>query len=219
VRLFVMFAAPPDQSLEWSDSAVEGAFRFLKRLWKQVYNHVSLGGVKDGSQNQLSDEQRAIRCKLHETIAKVGDDVGRRHTFNTAIAANMELLNELGRFDDTTELGRRIMQEALEAVVLMLSPMVPHIAHSLWQVLGHAQPVIDCGWPTVDEAALEQEDMSLVVQVNGKRRGQIEVPVDAANEKIEETALANENVQKFIDGKTVRKIIVVPGRLVNVVAR
>ncbi len=219
VRLFVMFAAPPDQSLEWSDSAVEGAFRFLKRLWKQVYNHVSQGLVQKGSQDPLSDAQRAIRRKLHETIVKVGDDVGRRHTFNTAIAANMELLNELSRFDDATEQGRRVMQEALEAVVLMLSPIVPHITHALWQALGHTEAVIDCAWPTVDEAALEQETMNLVVQVNGKRRGQIEVPINAANEKIEETALANDNVQKFIDGKTIRKIIVVPGRLVNVVAQ
>ncbi|MEN8129487.1 MAG: leucine--tRNA ligase [Pseudomonadota bacterium] len=218
VRLFVMFAAPPDQSLEWSDTAVEGAFRFLRRLWNQVYHHIVAGSIDKGSHDEFNESQQAMRRKLHETIAKVSDDVGRRHTFNTAIAANMELLNELGRFKDDTPAGRAIMQEALEAIVLMLSPIVPHIAHSLWKALGHHRtPVIDSPWPTVDKAAQEQKSITLVVQVNGKRRAQISVPAQSDRPKIEQAALTNENVQRFMEGKTLRKIIVVPGRLVNVV--
>jgi leucyl-tRNA synthetase len=219
VRLFIMFAAPPDQSLEWSDSGVQGAYRFLKRLWNQVYNHVDRGPINKIPHAELDEKQKAMRRKLHETILKVSDDIGRRYTFNTAIAANMELLNELGRFTDTSEPGRAIMQEALEAVVLMLSPIVPHITHSLWQSLGHTGPVIDSPWPAVDETALEQKTISLVIQVNGKRRGQISVAAESDRAKIEEVALANENVQRYLEGKTLRKIIVVPGRLVNVVVQ
>jgi len=217
VRLFVMFAAPPDQSLEWSESGVEGAHRFLKRLWRQVYAHVNDAAI--GADAAMPDDAiRQLRRKLHETIAKVSDDVGRRYTFNTAIAANMELLNELGRFEDHTEQGRAVTQETLEAIVLMLSPIVPHIAHSLWQALGHIDAIVDCQWPEIDHAALERDTVALVVQVNGKLRGHIEVPADSDRKRIEQTALSNENVQRFIEGKQVRKLIVVPGRLVNIVA-
>jgi len=219
VRLFVMFAAPPDQSLEWSDSGVQGAYRFLRRLWNQVYKHVDRGPISKIPYTGLNEKQKAMRRKLHETILKVSDDIGRRFTFNTAIAANMELLNELGRFTDASEQGRTIMQEALEAVVLMLSPIVPHITHSLWQSLGHAGPVIDSPWPEVDETALVQKTISLVIQVNGKRRAQISVAAESDKAKIEEVALANENVKRYLEGKTLRKIIVVPGRLVNVVVK
>jgi leucyl-tRNA synthetase len=223
VRLFVMFAAPPDQSLEWSDSAVEGAFRFLKRLWKHVYNHANLGIVANPKSklaaSMLDSKQTSLRRKLHETIVKVSDDVGRRHTFNTAIAANMELLNELSRFDDVSPQGRAIMQEALEAIVLMLSPIVPHICHSLWLALGRTVPVVDSAWPVADESALVQEKVELVVQVNGKRRAQISVPADSHSEEIEKAALANPSVQRFVEGKTVRKLVVVPGRLINVVVQ
>ena len=219
VRLFVMFAAPPDQSLEWSDSAVEGAFRFLRRVWKQVHGHVALGDTVPLVSQDLTQHQRAMRRKVHETIAKVGDDIGRRYTFNTAIAANMELLNELSRFDDTSEQGRAVLQEALEAVILMLSPIVPHIAHVLWEALGYQQAVVDAKWPRHDESAMVQAHMELVVQVNGKLRGRISVPKDSDQTQIEATALNNENVQRFIENKTVRKIIVVPARLVNVVVQ
>ena len=217
VRLFTMFAAPPEQSLEWSDSGVEGASRFLKRLWKQVYQHVVAGPAVALNVAELTDEQKAVRHSVHSTLAKVSDDVGRRYTFNTAIAANMELLNTLSRIADDSDQGRAVMQEALDAVVLMLSPIVPHITHELWQQLGHEQAVVDCAWPLVDEAALVQASIALVVQVNGKVRGRINVSPDASREIIEAAVMDEENVQKHIADKTVRKIIVVPGKLVNVV--
>ena len=217
VRLFTMFAAPPDQSLEWSDSGVEGASRFLKRLWKQVVRHVGGGPVAAPEAGALNDAQRALRGKVHATLAKVGDDIGRRYTFNTAIAANMELLNELGRFDDDSPQGRAVMQEALELVVLMLAPIVPHISHTLWHALGHADAVIDCAWPVVDASALVQDSITLVVQVNGKVRGRVDVPADAAREAIESAVMAEDNVLRHMDGKTARKVIVVPGKLVNIV--
>jgi leucyl-tRNA synthetase len=217
VRLFTMFAAPPEQSLEWSDSGVEGASRFLKRLWKQVYQHVAAGPAPGLDVAVLNDAQKAIRHSVHSTLAKVSDDVGRRYTFNTAIAANMELLNTVSRFADDSDQGRAVMQEALDAVVLMLSPIVPHITHELWHRLGHEQAVVDCEWPAVDDAALVQASIALVVQVNGKVRGHIDVSPEANREIIEAAVMAEENVQKHIAGKTVRKIIVVPGKLVNVV--
>jgi leucyl-tRNA synthetase len=217
VRLFTMFAAPPEQSLEWSESGVEGASRFLKRLWKLVYRHVEAGAPAELKIAALNDAQKAIRRSVHSTLAKVSDDVGRRYTFNTAIAANMELMNTLSRFDDDSEQGRAVMQEALDAVALMLSPIVPHITHTLWAALGHQQAVIDSSWPAVDEAALVQASIALVVQVNGKVRGRINVAADAAQDVIEAAVMNEDNVQKFIADKTVRKIIVVPGKLVNVV--
>ena len=217
VRLFIMFAAPPEQSLEWSDSGVEGAHRFLKRLWRMVRAHVSLGVVPAYDTGPLTGPQRALRARLHGTVAKVSDDVGRRTTFNTAIAANMELLNELSRFEDRSGPGRAVMQEALEVVVLMLAPIVPHICHRFWRELGHGDPVIDRPWPEVDESALVCERVEMVVQVNGRKRGTIEVPVGAERAVIEAAALENENVRRFLEGQTVRKLVVVPGRLVNIV--
>ncbi len=219
VRLFMMFAAPPEQSLEWSDTGVEGASRFLKRLWKLAYDHLQAGGGEAAAVQPaaLNDPQRALRLKLHQTLEKAGHDIGARYTFNTAIAANMELLNELGRFGDTSEQGRALMQEALECVVLMLSPIVPHVTQALWDALGHEGLIIDCAWPRPDAGALVRDTVELVVQVNGKVRGKVDVAAGAAREAIEQAALAEPNVQRFIDGKPVRKLIVVPGRLVNVV--
>jgi leucyl-tRNA synthetase len=217
VRLFIMFAAPPDQALEWSESGVEGAHRFLKRLWRQIYAHVIEGAASEESADV--DDAKRLRRKLHETLAKVSDDIGRRYTFNTAIAANMELLNELSRFSARGVRAHAVMQEALEAIVLMLSPIVPHIAHALWQALGHDGAVVDCAWPRVDKSALQRESVELVVQVNGKLRGHIQVPVGSDRAQVEKAALNNENVQRFTDGKTVRKIVVVSDRLVNVVAQ
>jgi leucyl-tRNA synthetase len=217
VRLFTMFAAPPDQSLEWADSGVEGAYRFLKRLWKMAHQHVAGGAVPELHRDGLTGRQQALRQRVHATLAKVSDDIGRRYTFNTAIAANMELMNEMGRFDDSSGQGRAVMQEALETVVLMLSPIVPHVTHALWYALGHEQAVIECSWPVVDEAALVQESIELVVQVNGKVRGRISVAADAGKEDIEAAASSEENVIRYIADKPVRKIIIVPGKLVNVV--
>ena len=219
VRLFILFAAPPDQALEWSDSAVEGAYRFLKRLWHLVSTHVAAGPAGAVDAARLSEAQQTMRRKIHETIQKAGDDIGRRFTFNTAIAAVMELANALGRFDDTSEQGRAVRQEGLEASVLILSPMVPHVAHRLWHELGHAGAVVDAAWPTVDELALKREVIDLVVQVNGKRRSSIQVAVDTAEENIREAALNDPNVRRFTEGKHVQRVIVVPQRLVNVVAR
>ncbi|VAW81323.1 Leucyl-tRNA synthetase [hydrothermal vent metagenome] len=217
VRLFMMFAAPPEQSLEWSDSGVEGASRFLNRLWKAVYTHVSHAGVAALDISTLSATQKAFRRKLHETIRKVSDDVGRRYTFNTAIAANMELLNDVGYFADKTDTGRALVQEALDAVVLMLAPIVPHICHELWAALGNSSSIVDCAWPVVDDAALVKDSVELIVQVNGKLRGKISVAAGANDDHIREVALTEPNVQKHVDDKTVRKIIIVPGRLVNIV--
>ncbi|MCW9013351.1 MAG: leucine--tRNA ligase [Gammaproteobacteria bacterium] len=217
VRLFTMFAAPPEQSLEWADSGVDGASRFLKRLWKQVFSHVSAGPVEALDKDALDEKQKAIRLKLHETIRKVSDDIGRRYTFNTAIAAVMELMNELAKFNDDSEQGRAVMQEALDATVLLLSPIVPHITHELWQQLGHETVIVNESWPEYDESALVRDSIELIVQVNGKLRAKIQVPADADKATIEQLAVDNDNVKAHTEGKTLRKLIVVPGRLVNLV--
>ena len=217
VRLFSMFAAPPDQSLEWSDSAVEGANRFLKRLWKLVAKQVEAGaGVLDSA--TLDDRQKALRRKTHETIAKVSDDFGRRQTFNTAIAAVMELCNELARLDSDNARDRALADEGLRAAVLMLGPITPHICHHLWRALGGEGDVMNAPWPAVDESALTRDNIELVVQVNGKVRAKMTVAADAAKDEVEALAMAQDNVQRFLEGVTVRKLIVVPGKLVNIVA-
>jgi leucyl-tRNA synthetase len=217
VRLFSMFAAPPDQSLEWSDSGVEGANRFLKRLWKLVARHVADGPVEPLDPAALDALQKAVRRKTHETIAKVGDDYGRRQTFNTAIAAVMELCNELGKLDESAQ-SRAVADEALRAAVLMLCPIVPHACHALWPELGGSGDVLDAPWPVVDESALERDSIEMVVQVNGKVRARMEVAADAERSSIERLAQQQDNVQRFLGGATVRKVIVVPGKLVNIVA-
>ncbi len=217
VRLFMMFAAPPEQALEWSDDGVQGSFRFLKRFWSAVVDHAASGRAGDVDVSALNDTQKELRRKTHQTIAKISDDIGRRHSFNTAVAASMELLNAINKLADDSVAGRAVARESLEAVVVMLSPMVPHICHALWQELGHESALIDQRWPDVDESALELDLVEMVVQVNGKLRGRISVAVDAAKDAVEAAALADENVQRFIDGKEIRKVIVVPGRLVNVV--
>ena len=217
VRLFTMFAAPPEQSLEWSDSGVEGGFRFLKRLWKQVAVHVNQGRTEALSKENLTESQKALRRQVHETLRKVTDDMARRFTFNTAIAANMELLNALSRFEDESKQGRALRQEALELVTLMLAPIVPHICHHLWDALGHNEIIATVKWPLFDESALTQNSVELVIQVNGKLRGKILVAIDAETALIEALALQNEHVQKFMEGKPPKKIIVVPKKLVNIV--
>jgi leucyl-tRNA synthetase len=217
VRLFMMFAAPPEQALEWSDEGVQGSFRFLKRFWKAVVDHAAAGSVSAIDIGSLNDGQKDLRRKTHQTIAKISDDFGRRNSFNTAVAAAMELLNAINRFDDQSDAGRAVEHEALEAVVLMLSPIVPHICHALWLELGHKSSLIDQMWPEVDELALELDLIQMVVQVNGKLRARVSVPVDADEGAIEQLAIADDNVRRFIDGKNIRKVIVVPGRLVNIV--
>jgi len=216
-RLFMMFAAPPEQTLEWSDSGVDGAARFLRRLWRQVYEHVAQGEVAAFDAATLDPVQKDLRRKTHQTIAKVTDDLARRYTFNTAIAACMELLNDIARCADSSTTGRAVVREALDAVVLMLAPIVPHICEALWRGLGHTTAVTDCRWPVVDESALAQDTVQLAVQVNGKLRGQVDVAVDADEATIRDAALTNDKVARFIGEQTVRKVIVVPGRLVNIV--
>ena len=217
VRLFMMFAAPPEQSLEWSEFGVEGAFRFLKRFWKIAAAHVAGGDAPPLDPAGLTAEQRRLRRKTHATIVKVNDDVGRRYTFNTAIAAVMELVNALTARSDESPNGRAIMQEGLETAALLLSPIVPHIAEAVWQALGHARMIIDEPWPMADESALIEDEIQIVVQVNGKLRARIRVPADAGRTQIEDVALADENVRRFTGEKEIRKIVVVPGRLVNIV--
>ncbi len=218
-RLFMMFAAPPEQSLEWSDAGVEGANRFLRRLWKRVQSHVTRGPVEPLDAASLNEAQKAMRRQTHETIQRCSKDIGERNIFNTAIAAVMELLNALYKFEDDSAQGRAVVQEALEAAVLLLAPIVPHICHVLWQHLGHEGAVIDARWPQLDASALVRDELQIVVQVNGKLRAKIMVPASADKSQIEQAALADENVMRFIEGKTVVKIIVVPGKLVNVVVR
>jgi leucyl-tRNA synthetase len=217
VRLFMMFAAPPEQALEWSDEGVQGSSRFLKRFWGAVQKHVAAGAPPELDVAALDAGQKELRRKTHATIGKISDDIGRRNMFNTAVAAAMELLNAVNRFEDDSGQGRAVEREALEAVVLMLSPMVPHICHALWEMLGHETSLIDQRWPAVDESALSRDLVDIVVQVNGKLRGKISVAADADREAIIEQALADPNAQRFIGDSEVRKTIVVPGRLVNIV--
>ena len=209
-RLFTMFAAPPEQTLEWSDEGVQGAYRFIKRLWKAVHEHVTAGPVAPLDKAGLSDSQRAIRRQAHQTLAKVTDDIGRRRTFNTAIAAVMELLNTLARFPQAAAQDRSVMHEALEIAVLSLSPIIPHVTHAMWLALGHTRALIDEPWTPVDAAALEQATMEIVVQVNGKLRGRVVAPVDASEEELREAALAEADVRRFVGTAAVRKVIVVP---------
>ncbi|MDH1552748.1 MULTISPECIES: leucine--tRNA ligase [Pseudomonas] len=217
-RLFMMFASPPDASLEWSDSGVEGASRFLRRVWRLAQAHVAQGLPGKLDVAALDDAQKVIRRAIHAAIKQASTDVGQFHKFNTAIAQVMTVMNVLEKAPQATAQDRALLHEGLEAVTLLLAPITPHISHELWKQLGHDQAVIDAGWPAVDEAALVQDTVTLVVQVNGKLRGQVEMPAAASREEIEAAARSNENVLRFIDGLAIRKVIVVPGKLVNIVA-
>ena len=219
VRLFSMFAAPPEQSLEWSEAGVEGMSRFLKRVWREVTAHAANPDHPVVEPGALDAGQKAMRRQVHETIQKVSDDFGRRHAFNTAIAALMELLNALNKFTDQSEQGRAVRHEALESMVLLLNPVVPHISHALWQVLGHPQTVLeDQPWTKADPAALVRDTLTLAVQINGKLRATIELPTGASKEDAEALARAQPQVAHFLEGLSVRKVVVVPGKIVNIVA-
>ena len=248
VRLFAMFAAPPDQSLEWNEAGVEGMSRFLKRLWRELHAHVAqpdhpmiksasaastdtlLPPAGEGAEGGWGDAfgvvdpanldaaQKTLRRQIHETINKVSDDYARRHAFNTAIAALMELLNAVTKFDDMSDQGRAVRHEAFETIVLLLNPITPHICHALWQALGHRETLIeDQSWPKADPAALVRDAVKLAVQVNGKLRGTIEMPVSASKEECERAALAEPSVLPHVEGQSIRKIVVVPGKIVNIV--
>ena len=218
VRMFTMFASAPDQSLDWSDSGVEGSYRFLKRFWKQLAEHEALA-LPEMNNLTLSAEQKKLRLKSHQTLAKVTDDYQRRHTFNTAIAATMELLNAVSKFAENQqgETDHIVVQEALEFSVLMLAPIVPHFCHVAWQRLGHEGAVMNARWPDVAESALVQDSMLIVLQVNGKLRSKIEVSRDITRDELEKLALEDEIIQRFVSEGSVRKVIVVPGKLVNIV--
>jgi leucyl-tRNA synthetase len=216
-RFYVMQASPPTDTVLWSDESVEGSFKFLRRLWTIVNAHVEAGVVAPYAGGELSEELRQLRFKLHKTIEKVADDYGRRLQFNTAIAAVRELLNLHGDLKDASPVARAVSQEVLEKSLLMLSPIVPHIATALWKELRPGTRLLDQPWPAVDPAALVQDSIELVIQVNGKLRGHLQVPSSATREQIEGLALMNEAVRKFVNGQKPKKVVVVPGRLVNVV--
>ncbi|MAD54896.1 leucine--tRNA ligase [Idiomarina sp. UBA3162] len=216
VRLFMMFAAPPEMTLEWSDSGVEGAQRFLRRVWKLTYDFIEAGGYHQNDV-ELNKDQKALRRELHKTIAKVSDDMGRRQHFNTAIAAIMELLNHLQKAPVETEADRVVMGEAIDAMIRMLAPITPHICEHLWEQLGHQDSLIAADWPSVDDSALVEEEKLIVVQVNGKVRAKLTVAANASEEEVQSLVLADESVQKYTDGKTIRKKIYVPGKIFNIV--
>ena len=219
VRLFMMFTSPPEQSLEWSDTAINGSYRFLKKLWKLIKTHQD--SIKDisgiSSNEKFNGNQNKLRRKTHQTISKVTDDIGRRYTFNTAIAAVMELVNEVSAFNVDDELDRKVIKEAIESILLLLSPIVPHICHQLWLDINHDQPIIDARWPKFDSSLLKSETSLIVVQVNGKLRSKLEVDASISEDELKSMALSDEKVVRFIDGNEIKKIIVIPEKLVNIV--
>ena len=219
VRLFMMFTSPPEQSLEWSDTAINGSYRFLKKLWKLIKTHQD--SIKDipsiSSNEKFNETQDKLRRKTHQTISKVTDDIGRRYTFNTAIAAVMELVNEVSAFNVDDELDRQVIKEAIESILLLLSPIVPHICHQLWLDINHDQPIIDARWPKYDSSLLKSETSLIVVQVNGKLRSKLEVDASISEDELKSMALSDEKVVRFIDGNEIKKIIVIPEKLVNIV--
>ena len=219
VRLFMMFTSPPEQSLEWSDTAINGSYRFLKKLWKLIKTHQdSIKDVSEISKNDgFNEDQNKLRRKTHQTISKVTDDIGRRYTFNTAIAAVMELVNEVSSFNVNDELDRQVIKEAIKSILLLLSPIVPHICHQLWLDINHDQPIIDAEWPKFDPSLLKSETSLIVIQVNGKLRSKLEVDASISEEELKSMALSDEKVMGFIEGNEIKKIIVIPEKLVNIV--
>jgi leucyl-tRNA synthetase len=217
VRLFSVSDSPAFQSLEWSESGIEGASRFLRRVWSQVMSHVEAGPCEELEPGGLDAEQKEVRRLLHDTIAKVSDDISRRYTFNTAIAAIMELSNHLARFDADSPQSRAVVQEVWMSIVRLLAPLSPHVSEVLWTELGGAGTLEEAGWPAVDESARERMQLTLVVQVNGKLRAKLELQPGAAKDFALEQALAIENVQRHMEGKQIRKVIHIPDRLLNIV--
>jgi leucyl-tRNA synthetase len=222
-RLFMMFTSPPEQTLEWSEEGVQGSFRFIRRLWKAVHDQVSAPVPADGAsadqpvQSNLNAAQKELRRVAHFTLQKVTDDIGRRRSFNTAVASVMELLNAVGKLNDASLATRVVKHEALEIAVMCLSPMIPHVTHELWRELGHETALAQERWWTPEASALVQDQIEISVQVLGKMRARVSVPADATEEQAVQAALADANVQKFVDGKPVKKAIYVKGKLVNIV--
>ncbi|MBE8189778.1 MAG: class I tRNA ligase family protein, partial [Candidatus Thioglobus sp.] len=218
VRLFILFAAPPSQDLEWSESGLEGAHRFINRVYRLVSNFILDAKTNKIGANQANNTNK-IRQKTHQTLAKITDDMSRRNTFNTAIAALMELSNLLAKFEQTDEQSMALRRESIEIIIKTLSPIAPHICHHLWQELGHKNAVINELWPAVDEAALVASEVEIIIQVNGKLRSKITVSAAETTAATESQALADENIIKFTKGKNIVKVIVVPGKLVNIVVK
>ena len=217
VRLFMMFASPADMTLEWQESGVEGANRFIKRVWRLVYEHAQGGQAGSLDIAKLNADQKALRRELHKTIAKVSDDIGRRQTFNTAIAAVMELMNRLQKAPQETDQDRALMNESLNAVVRLLYPMMPHACFVMWQALGHSETIDNASWPVADESAMVEDEKLIVVQINGKVRGKFTVNADAQQDFVVEQAKQEPNIQKYLTDTTIRKVIYVPGKLLNLV--
>ena len=219
VRLFMMFAAPPEQSLEWSDKAVNGAYRFLRKFWTMVLNRIDdISNVDDIDPDDFfNDAQKELRKETHKTIAKVSDDIGRRYTFNTAIAAIMSLSNRVSRYQIDTDLDRKVVREALESMVLLLSPIVPHICNHLWAELGHQTPVVNELWPTFNEDLTVDATLEIVIQINGKLRARLHVDANIDEETLKELAFNEPKIAKLIAEQTIKKTIVVPGKLINIV--
>ncbi|WP_126167747.1 leucine--tRNA ligase [Shewanella khirikhana] len=218
VRLFMMFASPPELTLEWQESGVEGAHRFIKRLWKLASEYSAAPATEALDVAALNADQKALRRELHKTIAKVTDDLGRRQMFNTAVAAVMELMNHLQKASLESAQDKALMNEALSAVVRLLYPIAPHVCFNLWRELGNSTAIEDAGWPATDESALVEDSKLIVVQVNGKVRAKLTVAADATKEQVEALGLAEDAVTKHTDGLTIRKVIYVPGKLLNIVA-
>ena len=221
-RLFTLFAAPPEKDLEWSDQGVEGAYRFLSRLWRLVYQQGDLWPAANGGAagEKPNAELRDLRRQIHRTIKKVSDDIDGRFHFNTAIAAIMELFNALSAASQDPAkraAGAAILREGLESIMLLLAPFVPHVASELWEQSGHRERLDQVPWPTYSEAALEEEQLLIVVQVNGKVRGKMTVPAEITQERIEASAMADARVMSFCDGKKIKRVVYVPRRLVNIV--
>ena len=219
VRLFMMFAAPPEQSLEWSDKAVNGAYRFLRKFWTMVLNRIDdISNVDDIDPDDFfNDSQKELRKETHKTIAKVSDDIGRRYTFNTAIAAIMSLSNRVSRYQIDTDLDRKVVREALESMVLLLSPIVPHICNHLWTELGHQNAVVNELWPTFNEDLTVDATLEIVIQINGKLRARLNVAANIDEETLKELAFNEPKIAKLIAEQTIKKTIVVPGKLINIV--
>jgi leucyl-tRNA synthetase len=213
----MMFAAPPDQSVEWSEAGVEGQARFCKRLWNLVHEHIGQGRVPALDAAGLSDGGRELRRKTHETLGRADDDYGRRTMFNTVVSAVHELVNAVSRFTPANDQDRAAIREALRTAVLVLSPIAPHVTQQLWQDLGEEGLLVAARWPAVDPSALVQDTVELVVQVNGKVRGKVSLAAEAGEDEARAAALANDNVVRFLEGKAVRKVITVPGKLINIV--
>ncbi len=222
VRLFILFAAPPTQDLEWSDSGLEGSYRFVNKVYRLAEGYFSDSkshATESLDINTLNKEQKQIRQKTHQTLAKITDDIKRRHSFNTAIAAMMELTNMLSKFKQTDGQSMALRLESLDIILRALSPITPHLCHHLWQQLGHQTAIINESWPEVDNKALEQDEVQIIVQVNGKLRAKLMLGADTDKAQVEVQALTDENVVKFTSGKTIVKVIVVPNKLVNIVIK